>query len=566
VLASGASAGTYTVGYDFVYNAGFTSGWHFQTLGNNANHLCGPGHDSCDGYTVLGNGTRGFGAWSLAASHPAGHVSRVGFIPPPGTTLLQMNTDMLHVTENNSYMRVRVGGRMNEGEAWGLAERVKANYTTSTITRAGYSYAGGIGGGFSVELVNGGATNTTNVRNGFSLKAATATLSDGSLPTVDDPGGLPDGWVAGQACVNVSTSDAGSGVSSVQLIVAGVVRASAGKSSGHPYRPGVTESTPSTLCFDTSALPDGRHPAVLRVVDATGNVTDAGYADTLGVANGAPGVTAVTVPTGTVTDPTPSFLFRLVTGPSGLSDSGSRLTIDGAVVAQDFSLAADGSVTIVPEAPLSAASHTWHMRFVNGVGKVAEARGTFTVARASSTMTIATVLAPAATGTDRTPRFRFRVNPGQETLEDLQLYVDGASVGEVVGDSVGYVVDPEQPLALGEHTWEVVATAQGGGVARLEGRFLVYDPARPPASVTRLVVAGKVRARRGKVRVVARVVRGARGVRGRTVTCRRGRTTRRARTDRKGAATCVLPFSGGTRKVVVTVAGIPGRRVVSIVT
>lgn len=562
------NAGTWTASYNFVNNPGAGSGWYWQSQLSGQNALCGLGLSGCPG-VVLGQSTVGVGAWSRdGVIHSGGQASRVAFANLPNVTVTRVDIDFLRVVENNGFMRVRFAGRVGDGP-WGVTSVV--DFAPGTIQRNTQTFTSNLSGGFSMELVNSLATNhATNPRNGFSLKYVTVYFSEGTAPTVESTAGAAFGdeapWVTGVHCASAVVSDVGSGVASVGLLIDGGLVAQHANPLQDVRRPGIVQaSNYGPFCVNTDSLANGLHTAAIIARDASGeqSVMEIGP---LKVDRTQPSIVTAQAPKPVVTDRTPTFRFTLAPGPSGIAETGGLvLLLDGKAVAADLEPAPDGTLTVQIEEEIGLGDHTWSLRMVTRAGRATEVKGTFKVMAPSSTMKITPVIVPETTTTNRAPTFRFRVAPGSDTLEDLSLAIDGIAQGDFTADTVSHAVDPEQPLAYGLHTWEVIATSTAGTIARLEGRFTILSPAAATKRL-RLVVPKQARAKGGRIRVGVRVVQNGNPVRNRQVTCKRGSTTRRVRTNRKGTAVCVLPVRGSGRHVVITSRGIAGRRLVRIVT
>ncbi len=110
-------------------------------------------------------------------------------------------------------------------------------------------------------------------RSAIDLADQVAPVVGPAVGTLFDPGTLP-----GRHSLLVSVADHGGGVARTDLLINGALAQSqpTGGTCVEPYSQAVpcATSTDRGFVVDTSGLPDGEHHAVVRAVDAAGNVTD----------------------------------------------------------------------------------------------------------------------------------------------------------------------------------------------------------------------------------------------------------------------------------------------------
>lgn len=151
-----------------------------------------------------------------------------------------------------------------------------------------------------------------------------------------------------------------------------------------------------------------------------------------------------------------------VTG-TGVPGALVDLVLDGATVATGVPVAADGTWSWTPAAPLAQGPHTLTARqSVAGVASVPSPPRTFTVDSLAPAAPVVLLPANGSSTSDRTPTVSGTAEPGST----VTVVVDGTPVGTTTASGTGtWSIDVPAELADGPHTAQATATDAAGNVS-----------------------------------------------------------------------------------------------------
>ncbi len=218
----------------------------------------------------------------------------------------------------------------------------------------------------------------------------------------------------------------------------------------------------------TSPLANGMHTAVATATDPAGNTATA--------------MTTFTVMAGTfvvIDSPADGTSVRTrtpaITGHGNPGDT-VTVTVDGASVGM-ATVAADGTWSVTPAAPLTEGPHSASATARNARGDMATDTNSFSVDSA----TVVDFLQPGDHGPigDTTPELSGTAEPG----DSVEVTLDGTLVGTVTADAEGnWTLQVRTPLANGVHMVSVLATDAAGNTATDAGPFTV-DTSAPSLEI-----------------------------------------------------------------------------------
>jgi MYXO-CTERM domain-containing protein len=213
---------------------------------------------------------------------------------------------------------------------------------------------------------------------------------------------------------------------------------------------------------------DGAHTIEVVATDAAGNTASDTSTFTVDA----------TAPTLTIDSPADGASVDTATPTvSGTSDPGATVEVfvDGAKVGEAVA-GGDGSWSFTLPDPLPNGPATLGVRTTDAVGNVAEDSVDVTIALFDMILTI-DAPTPGQVTTDTTPTVSGTANPG----ETVEVFVDGAKVGDAVADANGdWSLELTDALGEGEHTIEV--TGQSG--ATVDPVTFTVDTSAPEVAIT----------------------------------------------------------------------------------
>jgi MYXO-CTERM domain-containing protein len=243
-------------------------------------------------------------------------------------------------------------------------------------------------------------------------------------------------------------------------------------SGGVTYSLVVEDASTVSRITETSSglsvpLADGKYRWHVVARDALGNATHSQYR-ALTVDTGRPDRFLLKTPADNActTVPTPSLCW----------DSGSDATartfqvwIDGALAATETSSCA------TPTAALSQGLHSWYVVATDQAGNARQSADTRSL-RVDWTAPTAPELVSPDDGFATVDPPTLAWAPATDTvgIKSYELFVDGASVRAVSGDTLTWTLTRE--LAVGNHTWYVVASDHCGHTAQSSSRAITVSP------------------------------------------------------------------------------------------
>lgn len=222
---------------------------------------------------------------------------------------------------------------------------------------------------------------------------------------------------------------------------------------------------PCPATYATPALADGPHTLLVRAIDAAGNA-DPTPAMHAWVVNTVTFVTIDTPADGSVTRSSRPAI-------SGRGEPGATITVivDGVTIGTAV-VAADGTWSVTPSAPLADGAHTATANSVNGAGLMATDSTMFTVD--ASTFVDFRQPTEGATVGGRRPELSGTSEPGNT----VEVTLDGTVIGTVLTDADGnWSIAVPADLADGTHRVSVLGTDEAGNTATDAGTFNVIGAA-----------------------------------------------------------------------------------------
>lgn len=255
----------------------------------------------------------------------------------------------------------------------------------------------------------------------------------------------------------------------------------------------VTADGNGNWTYTPGTLPDGPHQVTVSQTDGAGKTSDPTVA-TVAVDTTAPSAPAITAVTdegdpiangATTNDTTPTL--------SGTGEAGATVTVyDNGVSIGTTTVAADGSWTFTPAAPLSDGSHVFTAGLTDAAGNASAPSPAFGLAvdsTAPAAPVIATLTDDAAPATgnipaggttnDTTPTIAGTTEPGST----VNVYDGTTLIGTVTADGAGnWTLTPT--LVEGNHSLTATTTDAAGNTSGASTPFAVtVDTTAPAASI-----------------------------------------------------------------------------------
>jgi hypothetical protein len=254
---------------------------------------------------------------------------------------------------------------------------------------------------------------------------------------------------------------------------------------GDPVGGPVTATTtasgalPSTAYPIPADAPSGTYTMTATALDAVDAPTTLTATDAFEVADEtAPAAPVIDTPAdGSVTsDRTPT-----VSG-TGEPGAGVDVSIDGAVIAEDVPVAADGTWSVEPTTPLADGEHTVSATQTDPSGNLSPAASNdFTVDGTAPGAPVIEQPADGSVRNDATPTVSGTGDPGAT----VQVAIDGTEVADdvPVDEDGTWSVDLATPLAEGDHVATATQTDPAGNVSPADSNAFAVDTTAPAAPV-----------------------------------------------------------------------------------
>lgn len=442
-----AAAGTYRFTQDTTANV---TGWQFShEAGYHGCSRSSHGGICSDGDVPLDTPLRIFATGSVAA----GAGGRWEFVAPPTTSFVSGQVSLsYHTTAGTTfaYLEQRLRAQGYSG--------VRSHVVYDNSSGTAWSITPGEEA-FAVNLESDHADDLAEKwNNTLAVTSLTATLRDDTAPALALDGPLADGlWHAEHqpVCLDVSASDAGSGVASATLSdQSGAVLDRDAVALGAGPQPGDAVYA-ARLCATPAALGDGTHHLSLNVTDAAGESAvrsfdlriDAHAPDAVGVA-----------PAGTTSERRPAVGFHVEPGPSGLAELEASLDGQPMLVAGD-------AASLQPASDLAFGEHTVSWHAADQAGNSRDGIWTFRVVDVEAPTLAAAAPADGWQGEERRPGLAFRLSDGGTGVDpaSVRVLLDGVDVagaGSLVDGGFSYT--PAADLAFGRHRVRVIAADRAG--------------------------------------------------------------------------------------------------------